>query len=310
MAHHHLPVHPDAVHDIFSSDLKPVLTVDSGDTVTIETLDARGYLARPADPTSRENTMLADARGHTLSGPIHVRGANPGTAIAVRLQDITPGDWGWTAAGGPVNRFMDCLGLPRETMTTLLWELDADAKRGSSIGLGVDLRPFLGVIGLAPTEPGEHTTTPPRYCGGNIDCKDLTAGSVLFLPVGVEGGLLSIGDGHARQGDGEVSGTAIECPMTTTLELTVVAEPELDTIHAITPTGRITFGFDEDLATASGAALNAMITWITQLHGVTRAQALALSSAAVDLRITQVANGTWGVHAVLEHEAITAQEQA
>jgi acetamidase/formamidase len=226
-------------------------------------------------------------------------------AIAVRLVKLTPNGWGWTVAGGHDSAFMDYLRMPTDVMVALHWRLDARSQVGTNnLGFSVDLHPFLGVIGVAPAEAGEHSTVPPRYCGGNIDCKDLIQGSVLYLPVAVEGALLSVGDGHARQGDGEVSGTAIECGMTTELEVSVVPDPVLTTPYATTPTGRITFGFDEDLNEASAAALNAMLTWMGQLFTVSRTEALALASGVVDLRVTQVANGVWGVHAVLDDDAL------
>ena len=155
-------------------------------------------------------------------------------------------------------------------------------------------------MGVAPGAPGEHSTIPPRAgSGGNIDCKDLVAGTTLYLPVNVDGALLYLGDGHAAQGDGEVGGTAIECPMTTEAVLDLVTGRPLASIHATTPSGEVTFGFSEDLNAAMGDALDAMVEWMTVMFGVRRAEALALASTAVDLRVTQVANGTWGVHAVL-----------
>ncbi len=167
------------------------------------------------------------------------------------------------------------------------------------------LAPFLGVVGLPPAEPGEHSTIPPRtHGGGNIDCRELVAGSTLYLPITVDGALLHVGDGHAAQGDGEVGGTAIECGMTTELVIDIAADALLDSIHAITPTGRITFGFSSDLNEAAGDALDAMLRWMQHLFDLDRSTALALASTTVDLRVTQVANQTWGVHAVLSHNAI------
>ena len=155
-------------------------------------------------------------------------------------------------------------------------------------------------MGMPPAEPGEHSTIPPRpACGGNIDCRELVAGTTLFLPVTVPGALLYLGDGHAAQGDGEVGGTAIECPMTTEAVISLAPGRPLGTIHAEAPGGRVTFGFDADLNVAMGDALDAMVGWLQVLSGLGRAAALALASTCVDLRITQVANQTWGVHAVL-----------
>jgi acetamidase/formamidase len=195
----------------------------------------------------------------------------------------------------------------------LLWDLDAGAATGtatSDAAPGIprytrSLAPFLGVIGVAPAQAGEHSTIPPRAaCGGNIDCRDLVAGTTLYLPVNVPGALVYLGDGHAAQGDGESCGTAIECPMTTRVTLALAAGQPLPAIHAQGPAGRITFGFSPDLNEAMGDALDAMVTWLAASYGASRAEALALASVAADLRVTQVANGTWGVHAVLPDGAL------
>jgi acetamidase/formamidase len=158
---------------------------------------------------------------------------------------------------------------------------------------------------MPPAEPGEHSTIPPRpEGGGNIDCRELVAGSTLYLPVTVPDALLCLGDGHAAQGDGEVSGTAIECAMTTEVVVDLVTSPPVPGIHAETPAGRITFGFNHDLDEAMGDALAAMLAWMEGLYGLTRTAALALAGPTVDLRITQVVNDVWGVHAVLPAGAL------
>lgn len=164
------------------------------------------------------------------------------------------------------------------------------------------LNPFIGLMGVAPAETGAHSTSPPRYCGGNIDCKELGRGSTLFLPISVEGALFSIGDGHAAQGDGEVSGTAIECPMDLVdITLTVRDDIKLSMPRAKTPAGWIAFGFNEDLNLAAAEALNGIVEWLQEMYKLGKAEALALSSAVVDLRVTQIVNGVKGVHAVLPH---------
>jgi len=160
-------------------------------------------------------------------------------------------------------------------------------------------------MGMPPDEPGKHPTPPPRYCGGNIDCKELTAGSSLFLPIPVEGGLFSVGDGHAAQGDGEVSVLAIECPMER-VELTFQLHPEMAlTMPRIrTPNAWMTLGFHEDLLEATYLALEGMLTLISEQYGVDRRNALALASVVVDMRVTQIVNGVRGAHAVLADGAI------
>ena len=137
-----------------------------------------------------------------------------------------------------------------------------------------------------------------------MDFNEVVEGATVYLPVRVPGALLYVGDGHAAQGDGEVAGTAIECSMTTELVVDLVTKPPVPGVHAVTPTGRITFGFSEDLNEAMAEALDAMLAWLQLLHRVDKAAALALASPIVDLRITQVANDVWGVHAVLAHDAL------
>jgi acetamidase/formamidase len=160
------------------------------------------------------------------------------------------------------------------------------------------------VVGLAPAAPGRHSTVPPRPTGGNLDCKELVAGSILYLPVAVDGALLSIGDGHARQGDGEVGGTAIECPMTTELTLDVRDDLPVRTPVADTPAGWVTMGVAESVDEASYRALEAMFDLMQQRLDLSRAQAAALASVVVDLRVTQIVNQTVGAHAVLPHDAL------
>ena len=185
----------------------------------------------------------------------------------------------------------------------MLDTIDIDSAAGTATANGRYTRPiapFLGVTGVAPAGPGEHSTIPPRpEAGGNIDCKELVAGSTLYLPVAADGALLYLGDGHAAQGDGESCGTAIECGMTTEAVVSIAGGRPLASAHAQTPAGMITFGFSADLNEAMGDALDAMVTWIASLHGTSRAEALALASTCADLRVTQVANVTWGVHALL-----------
>ncbi len=306
MARHHLDPTTDTVTDVFSRDIPPVLTVDPGDTVVVHSLDASGHLERPRTPDDPRVLLLPARRGHCLAGPVAVRGAEPGTVLAVTLVTARPDSWGWTVAAARDNWLNRRLGVADAPPAWLLWEIDADQLTATNDrGLTVDLAPFLGVIGVAPDEPGQHSTVPPRpRSGGNIDCRELVAGSTLYLPVTVPGALLCVGDGHAAQGDGEVAGTAIECGMTTEMVLDVVADPPIPGIHAVTPTARVTFGFSEDLNEATAAALEAMLGWMQVGFGVDRAAALALASPTVDLRVTQVANEVWGVHAVLPHRAV------
>ena len=308
MTLHTLEPAPGTVVEVFDRDAPPVLTVDPGDALRVRTLDASGYLSPQRFPGDRPPRMFEPSRGHCLAGPIAVRGAEPGTVLAVTVDALRPDAWGWTVAGGLDNPLNRSLGVVDAEPSWLLWDLDADSGVGTTTdGFRRPLAPFLGVVGVAPAEPGQHSTIPPRaQGGGNLDCRELVAGSTLYLPVLVPGALLSLGDGHAAQGDGEVGGTAVECGMTTELVVDVVPPLPVDGICAVTPTARITFGFDADLNAATTEALGSMLTWMSASYGVGRATALALASAAVDLRVTQVANTTWGVHAVLPHDALGA----
>jgi acetamidase/formamidase len=306
VASHSVGASQETTTDVFSQERPPVLTVEPGDTVSVSSLDAHGHLAQLRDLADPPPPMFPDSRGHCLTGPIAVTGARPGMVLAVRLSALRPGTWGWTVAAARDNRLTRRLGLAAGPPSWILWDIDADAGVATSnVGVTVRTAPFLGVIGMPPAEPGEHSTIPPRAAGGgNIDCRELVAGSTLYLPVTVPDAMLCLGDGHAAQGDGEVAGTAIECPMTTEVVLDLVSDPPVPGIHAVTPAGRITFGFSKDLDEAMGDALDAMLTWMQALYGVGKAAALALASPSVDLRITQVANDVWGVHAVLPDDAL------
>lgn len=290
---------PGSVVDVFSRDAAPVLEVDSGDVVTVESLDSSGHLERQAVPGEQRPRMFTERRGHCLTGPIAVRGAKPGMVLAVHFEQLTPAEWGWTAAAGKDEWLLRRLRVADVERAWLLWELCGETATNQH-GHTVRVAPFLGVVGMPPDEPGEHSTIPPRAeGGGNIDCRELVAGSTLYLPVTVPGAMLLLGDGHARQGDGEVGGTAIECGMTTRVRLELVVDRPVPGVHAETPGGLVTFGFDADLNEATATALSAMIDWLQIEQALDRGSALALASATVDLRITQIANGTWGVHAVL-----------
>jgi len=308
MTTHRLEPTPGTVTDVFDRDRPPVLTVSPGDSVVVRSLNASGHLARQQSPGDSPPTLIAARRGHCLTGPIAVAGAEPGAVLSVRFISLRPDDWGFTVAGARSNPLTRRLGVAGGAPSWLLWDLDVDRGTGTShLGHMVALAPFLGVVGMPPAEYGEHPTYPPRpEGGGNIDCRELVAGTTLYLPVTVPDALICLGDGHAAQGDGEVSGTAIECAMTTELAVDLVSDPPVPGIHAVTPTSKITFGFSPDLNDAMGDALDAMLIWMQSLYGLDKATALALASPTVSLRVTQVANGTWGVHAVLPDDAVAA----
>jgi acetamidase/formamidase len=296
------------LHGHFSRDLSPVLTIDPGDSVRFQCLDGNWGLGpyNGVDLNRREfegrDPVLDD--GHPLTGPVYIRGAQPGMTLAVRVDGLQVGEWGTTMAGGWPNPWNERLGVSTSGVFHV-WTFNHAAQTArNQHGHTVRLRPFMGIYGMPPAEAGVHSTIPPRSTGGNIDCKELIVGSTLYLPIEVEGGLFSTGDGHAAQGDGEISITAIECPMQADLTFDLLDDMPLTTPVANTPAGWVTMGFHEDLDEALIIALEAMLTLLKRLHGVERADALALASVTVDFRITQVVNTVRGIHAVLPHGAI------
>jgi acetamidase/formamidase len=279
MGVHDLPLEQRALHGHFSAELEPVLTIDPGDSVRIDVPNAGWFVDSGEQFVSRDPSVDT---GHALAGPIEVRGARAGQTLAVRIDDVSPGSWGVTLTDPP---------------HMLRWELkDGVGRSGEFV---VALKPFLGVLGMPPAEPGIHSTIPPRPWGGNIDCKELVAGTTLFLPISVDGAHFSAGDGHAAQGDGEVSGTAIECPARAQLTLDVRDDLPLQWPVARIDGAWLTFGFDEHLGRAAKIAVDGMLDLMEREHGLARDDALALASVVVDLRVTQVVNETLGVHAVL-----------
>ena len=282
---HELPLERRTLHGHFSRDLEPVVVVDPGDSVRVDVpnagweLDGGGFF-EPLDDQF-------DA-GHALAGPIAVRGAQAGQTLVVGIEAVEAGGQGVT--------------LTPDGKHVLKWQIvDGVARCG---GFTVPLRPFFGVIGMPPPEPGIHSTVPPRRWGGNIDCKELVAGTTLFLPVPVDGALVSIGDGHGAQGDGEVSGTAIECPARGQVSLSLRDDLELEWPVARVDGAWLTFGFDENLGIAARKAVDGMLDLMEREHGIGLADAHALASLVVDLRVTQVVNEQLGVHAVLRDGAV------
>jgi acetamidase/formamidase len=306
---HYLNAERVTLHGHFSPDLPPVLTIDSGDSVQLQCLDA-GWGLEAMDGIGHERRRIEPREpllddGHCLTGPISVRGAEPGMTLAVHIETIEVGQWGFTFAGGWPSAWNDGLGVSA-TGVMHKWTFDHKAMTAQNQhGHIVRLRPFMGIYGVAPALPGVHSTVPPRPTGGNIDCKELIAGSTLYLPVEVPGALFSVGDGHAAQGDGEICVTAIECPMDRVdLRFELVEDMPLTFPIARTPHGWVAMGFHEDLNEALVIALESMLSLMKRLHGLERLDALALASVTVDFRVTQVVNEVRGVHAILPHDAI------
>ncbi|CAH0119956.1 hypothetical protein PAE9249_02465 [Paenibacillus sp. CECT 9249] len=306
MATHIIRISQESLIGSFTKEAAPVLTVSSGDTIRFEALDA-GWGSGPSyyERTKPYSRRAVIDGGHALIGPISIKNAMKGMTLEVQFNDIVPGLYGFTAAGYYPNWQNQKLQLTEFEEIILDWNLDVKRMEGTCIVGGkpftVALKPFMGVVGMPPQDTGIFSTFPPRFCGGNIDCKELVKGSSLFLPVSVDGGYLAIGDGHALQGDGEVSCQAIECPMEI-VDITIyLHHKKLSYPRANTPSGWITFGFHEDLNEATVQALDGMLNLMGELYGLNRVEAIALGSSVVDLRITQIVNGVKGVHACLPH---------
>ncbi len=310
MATHTLAPTRDTLHGCFSRDLPPVLTIDPGDELVVETLDAGWGLERHPAPGATRNRFSPRIKGrddgHALIGPIQVRGVEPGSVLAIEILEVTPGAYGWTHAGGWRSELNEELKLADPPQHSILWDLDGEPGTArNQFGEVVAIRPFLGIIGLAPEEPGIHSTWPPRPTGGNLDCAELVAGSTLYLPVAVPGGLLSVGDGHAAQGDGEVCSQAIECPMERVrLRVAARADMHLSRPRAEPPAGWVTFGFDGDLDRAMVQALDGMLDLLQERFGWDRRHALAMASIVASFRVTQIVNGVKGVHGLLPHGSV------
>ncbi|HVA90678.1 MAG TPA: acetamidase/formamidase family protein [Chloroflexota bacterium] len=317
MQEHRCPA--DALHRAWDHSLFPALAVDSGDRIVFTTVDAQdgGVPAPPwaerRPPSSERGVLPTIRRGHPLCGPIAVRGAQPGDVLAVRVLDVAPHEWGWTGTGNN-----GLLGMGGETSTLLYWDLRGAvavpwAPEGSvAPPFRVPMRPFCGVMGTAPAEPGEHLTTPPRSVGGNLDARRLTVGSTLFLPVAAPDALFSVGDVHAAQGDGEVCGTGIECGATVALQLDLIRSRSLPGPAYLAPSAPPTgpcyavTGIGPDLMEAAREAVRAMISYLQTEHGLEYGHAYILCSVAVDLTITEVVNRpNWVVSALLQLDCIS-----
>jgi len=304
---HRLDAGPETVHwGYFDARLAPRLTVESGDTVTISTLSGPREvmppppLVVPAALSEVHERLAPKLPGHMCTGPVAVRGARAGQVLEVKIKaiDLAYG-WGYNFSGPltgalpddyPTRHLMH-IPLDRATMTGRLpW------------GLELPLRPFFGVMAVAPPAAwGSVSTLPPRKNGGNLDNKELVAGTTLYLPIHVDEALFSVGDGHGVQGDGEVCVTAIETGLIGTFELVVRADlGRLEWPRAETPTHVMTMAFDPDLDDCVVIALRQMVDLVASAAGIKSQEAYALCSLAADLRITQVVNGAKGVHVMLD----------
>lgn len=313
------------LHGAFHKDLPPILTVQSGDVVRFRTLDVGWGLEPPVDwvkPRRKIEPRGGDKdNGPAMCGPIAVAGATPGSTLEIHIRKVMPGSWGCTWAGNlGFNRVLHAsLGLGAEERLLTLWDIDvasmtatshagcrADVHAGVRSGVRVALSPFLGTLGVCPAGEGFHPGWFPHAGGGNMDCKEITEGSVLYVPVAVDGALVSLGDGHAVQGHGEIAGSALECPMDC-VELCFIVRTDfpIRTPHVYHARGWCTLGFDRDLDVAIAQATSAVLDLIMRDYGVSRIEAITLASLCVDLHLTQLVNEVRGVHAYLPHHAIT-----
>ena len=263
--------------------------------MTLETKEASGgQLSRTA--TLSDLVQLDFGRTNPVTGPVYVDGAMPGDVLKITLLDFRPSGWGWTANISGFGLLADQFPDP----ALHIWNYDAQGVTPALFGPGgrVPLKPFCGTIGVAPAEPGLHSVIPPRRVGGNLDIRDLSTGSELFLPVEVPGGLFSLGDTHAAQGDGEVCGTAIESPMEVTIRLDLLKNETLAFPRFTTP-GPVTrhldakgydatTGVGPDLMEAARAATGGMIELLSRRHGMAPVDAYMLCSVAGDLRISEI----------------------
>jgi acetamidase/formamidase len=312
MALHHLSATPETVRrGTFDASFPPVLTVESGDTVVIECISGRREILPSIGsglpiPPALERVLAARISGnagHLLTGPVAVAGAEPGDMLEIRIDAIELGaDWGYNVIRPLAGT------LPEDFHETTLTHLRVDRARKVCVlpwGRELPLAPFFGVMGVAPPAAfGTIGSKEPRVHGGNLDNKELTAGSTLFLPVWAAGGCFSAGDGHGVQGDGEVCVTALEMCLTGTFTLVLhkgggIQRPLLTQPRAETPTHFISMGLNEDLDQAMKQALREMIAFICARSNLSREQAYMLCSLAVDFHVTQTVNGEKGIHGML-----------
>ena len=294
MSHNHT-IHNHQCHFGWDKDNQPVVMARPGETIEFHPVDSSGGQLTPKS-TVADIAALDFAKVNPVAGPVHIDGARPGDAIKVTLLDFAPSGWGWTANIPGFGLLADHFKDP----ALHIWTYDKIALTPAAYGPGgkVPLKPFCGTIGLAPAEPGLHSIVPPRRVGGNMDIRDLAAGTILYLPVEVPGGLFSVGDTHATQGDGEVCGTAIESPCSLAARFDLVKGANLKFPRFTTP-GPVarhmdhmgyeaTTGIGPDLMAATRAALKGMIELLSARHKMSEVDAYMLCSVAGDLRISEV----------------------
>jgi len=302
---------PATVHwGFFDAKLAPVLTIGSGERVTMssvsgppEVMPPPPFVVPPALPAIHAANGKQRFFGHMCTGPVAVRGAKPGQTLQVDIETIELNyDWGYNTIRPLAGALPDDFKEFRNIHLTL----DKARMVGKlPWGQEIPLRPFFGVMAVAPPAAwGVIPTPPPRRNGGNMDNKELVAGTTLYLPIFTEGALFSVGDGHGAQGDGEVCITAIETGLIGTFRLAVRDDMRLEWPMAETPMHMITMAFDPDLDDCVVIALRQMVDLIAERTGIKKQEAYALCSLVADVRITQVVNGSKGVHVMLDKRCL------
>jgi len=288
-------IHREHSHYGWDNSFAPRLTIAPGETVEFEIVDASGGQLGP-ESTLADVAALDFAKVNPVTGPVLIDGAEPGDALKVTLLAFEPSGWGWTANIPGFGLLADQFPEP----ALHLWSYEPGSLAPALYGPGgtVPLKPFCGTIGVVPAEAGLHSIVPPRRVGGNMDIRDISAGTELYLPVEVAGALFSVGDTHAAQGDGEVCGTAIESPMTVAAKFELVKDAKL-AFPRFTTAGPVSRHFDEkgyevttgigpDLFEGARAAVSGMIDLLSARHGLSAAEAYMLCSVCADLRVSEI----------------------
>jgi acetamidase/formamidase len=306
---HELKASSKTVHiGYFDASLPPVLAIASGDIVRLETatgnprfFEAIGVPREkiPAELYEIYQGVAGAGRcDHTLNGPIEIKGAMPGDTLEIRILSV---EARLSIAGQGIAPHRGLLPeqFPYEKTRVLWIDLERQIIEYAP-GVEVPVKPFWGVIGVAPpANMGRVPSGPPNVFGGNIDCRDLGAGSALFLPVHVPGALLSIGDGHAAQGHGEVCVSAVETSLKGEVQVILHKGQRLRWPRGETPTHFFTMGLHPDLDEAAKIATSEMLDFLVATKGLERENAYMLASAALDLIVTQIVDGTKGIHAMI-----------
>jgi acetamidase/formamidase len=291
VSEHTLSAEP--THSVWDRSLEPRLRVASGDEVQFECVDASGGQVHPG-MTSEEFEQIDRTRIHALTGPVWIDGAEPGDVLQVDVLATQHRGWGWSSV-------IPGLGFLKDRFTEpylFHWQLNGNETRSLAPAI-LPVRPFLGVMGVARAEDGKFRTRPPGSFGGNLDVRELCAGSKLYLPVYNEGALFSCGDGHAAQGDGEVCINGIECPLDVTLRFSIhkqqrLAGPLVESSESVAPDTRsdswIVVESGEDVVTAARRTTSRMVDLLVRLWGIPEIQAYILCSVALRLRLSQVVN--------------------